>query len=384
MARRFGGSEEPAIQEAVAKAFVNKAAVLGMSNRFEEALAASDEMARRFGDSEVLSVQVTVAKALADKAAMLGMSNRFEEALAASDEVARRFGGSEAPAVQGAVAQALADKVATFGMLHRPEEALAASDEVARRFGGSEAPAAQEAVAKALADKAAMLGMLHQPEEALVAFDEVVRRFGGSKNPALLDAVATTLLNKGTALGALRRPEETLAVFDEMARRIKDGAFHESPALAELALLEKAHFELGCRRHETAIETAGQALERCAEGSRENRLRGHLIRARATLANGTPSRCEPDIERMLAILPELDSSPKESLDALLEFSVGLGPARVLGLIRSSPSADILLPLTTALEQELGGEPRVAQEVEDVARDIRKNLSDLSNANSARH
>ena len=427
VARRFGGSEAPAVQGAVAKAFVNKAAVLGMSNRFEEALAASDEMARRFGGSEAPAVQDGVAQALANKAAMLGMSNRFEEALAASDEVARRFGGSEAPAIQESVAKALADRVTTLGMLHRPEEALAASDEVARRFGGSEAPAIQEAVAKAfvnkaavlgmsnrfeealaasdemarrfgdsevlsvqvtvakaLADKAAMLGMLHQPEETLAAFDEVVRRFGGSKNPALLDAVATTLLNKGTAPGALRRPEETLAVFDEMARRIKDGALHESPALAELALLEKAHFELGCRRHETAIETAGQALERCAEGSRENRLRGHLIRARATLANGTPSRCEPDIERMLAILPELDSSPKESLDALLEFSVGLGPARVLGLIRSSPSADILLPLTTALEQELGGEPRVAQEVEDVARDIRKNLSDLSNANSARH
>ena len=312
------------------------------------------------------------------------MLHRPEEALAAFDEVARRFGDSEEPAVQEAVAKAFANKAAVLGMSNRFEEALAAFDQVARRFGGSEVLSVQVTVAKALADKAAMLGRLHQPEEALAAFDEVVRRFGGSKNPALLDAVATTLLNKGAALGALRRPEETLAVFDEMARRIKDGAFHESPALAELALLEKAHFELGCRRHETAIETAGQVLERCAEGSRENRLRGHLIRARATLANGTPSRCEPDIERMLAILPELDSSPKESLDALLEFSVGLGPARVLGLIRSSPSADILLPLTTALEQELGGEPRVAQEVEDVARDIRKTLGDLNNANGARH
>ena len=418
MARRFGGSKAPAIQEAVAKAFANKAAVLGMLHRPEEALAASDEMARRFEGSKAPAIQEAVAKAFANKAAVLGMLHRPEEALAASDEMARRFGGSKAPAVQDAVAKALADRVTTLGMLHRPEEALAASDEMARRFGGSKAPAVQdavakafankaavlgmsnrfeealaafdkapaiqEAVAKAFANKAAVLGMSNRFEEALAAFDEVVRRFGGSKNPALLDAVATTLLNKGTAPGALRRPEETLAVFDEMARRIKDGALHESPALAELALLEKAHFELGCRRHETAIETAGQALERCAEGSRENRLRGHLIRARATLANGTPSRCEPDIERMLAILPELDSSPKESLDALLEFSVELGPARVLDLIRSSPSADILLPLTTALEQELGGEPRVAQEVEEVARDIRKTLGDLNNANGARH
>ena len=235
--------------------------------------------------------------------------------------MARRFGDSDVLSVQVTVAKALADKVTVFYELNRLEEALAASDEVARRFGDSEVLSVQVTVAKALADKVPALYKLNRLEEALAASDEVVRRFGGSKNPALLDAVATTLLNKGTALGALRRPEETLAVFDEMARRIKDGAFHESPALAEFALLEKAHFELGCRRHETAIETAGQVLERCAEGSRENRLRGHLIRARATLANGAPSKCEPDIERMLAILPELESSPKESLDALLEFSV---------------------------------------------------------------
>ena len=85
-----------------------------MSNRFEEALAASDEMARRFGDSEVLSVQVTVAKALADKVTVFYKLHRLEEALAASDEMARRFGDSEVLSVQVTVAKALADKVTVF------------------------------------------------------------------------------------------------------------------------------------------------------------------------------------------------------------------------------------------------------------------------------
>ena len=46
------------------------------------------------------------------------------------------------------------------------------------------------------------------------------------------------------------------------------------------------------------------------------------------------------------------------------------------LIEASPSASLLLPLTTALQQELGLEPRVAREVTEVAQDIRRDLAKL--------
>ena len=56
------------------------------------------------------------------------------------------------------------------------------------------------------------------------------------------------------------------------------------------------------------------------------------------------------------------------------FSVHLGPACVLDLIQRSPAADLLLPLVTALQQEVGLKPRVAREVDEVAQDIRKELA----------
>ena len=84
---------------------------------------------------------------------------------------------------------------------------------------------------------------------------------------------------------------------------------------------------------------------------------------------------------MLAILPELDSLPSAVLHALMEFSVELGPARMRELIQASPSADLLLPLTTALEWEMGLAPRVAREVEEVARDIRRDLAKRRDAGS---
>ena len=104
-----------------------------------------------------------------------------------------------------------------------------------------------------------------------------------------------------------------------------------------------------------------------------------LVYKGAILASGEPSDREQDIEAMLAILPKLDSFPKGGLDALMAFSIDLGPARMRELVQASPAADLLLPLTTALEREMGLEPRVAREVEEVAQDIRRDLAKLKEA-----
>ena len=57
-------------------------------------------------------------------------------------------------------------------------------------------------------------------------------------------------------------------------------------------------------------------------------------------------------------------------------SLELGVDEVASLIRASPSANLLVPLTTALEMEMGLQPRVAAEVQKVADDIRRHMSRL--------
>ena len=54
-----------------------------------------------------------------------------------------------------------------------------------------------------------------------------------------------------------------------------------------------------------------------------------------------------------------------------------GLARTLELIQASPAADLLVPLVTALQQELGQETHVAKEVDEVAADVRRNLAELT-------
>ena len=67
---------------------------------------------------------------------------------------------------------------------------------------------------------------------------------------------------------------------------------------------------------------------------------------------------------------------KALVNTLMAVSVSLGPARVRDVIQASCAADLLLPLTIALEQEMGLTPRVAREVEEIAQDIRQKLAAL--------
>ena len=379
--RQFGDSKTPDLLEAVAMALRGKGCVLYDLDRLEDALATFDEVVRRFGDSEMPVFLESVALALFGKGCALDDLDRSEDALTAYDEVVRRSGDSKTPALLEAVARSLFSKGFILDRLNRPEDALVACDEVVRRFGDSEMPALLEPVARSLVSKGFILGRLNRPEDALVACDEVVRRFGDSEMPALLEAVARSLVSKGIILDRLNRPEDALATCDEVVRRFGDS---ESPAfrmVTECALLIKANCEIECRRYKAAIESAGRVIDMCHTESSENRWLAYLSRARATLASGDLSASGRDIAVILTILPNLDSLPKESLDELTMFSIEIGPECMVELIQVSPSANLLLPLTTALEQELGREPRVALEVAEVAEDIRKDLARLRETQS---
>ncbi len=374
--RRFGESEIPAVLERVAQALVDKGAALGALNRPQDVLETFDEVVRRFGESENPAVLEWVAKALLNRAGALGALNRPQGELESCDEVVRRFEKSETPALLESVATALTNKGVALAALNRPQEALEACDEVVRLFGESDTPALLRSVATALVNRAGALSALNRPQDALEACDEVVRRFGENENPIVLERVATALANKGYVLGALSRPQDALNAYNEVVRRFVDSEIAALRMSASAALLGRADIEIKSRQHERASETATRVIEQPG-GVPEQLFQGHAIRARAILASGgDPSASEQDIEAVLALLRELGPIPREAIMALLEFSVALGPQRMCELIQASPSPHLLLPLKTALERELGLEPRVAREVAEVAQDIQEMLATL--------
>ncbi|MBQ5479297.1 MAG: tetratricopeptide repeat protein, partial [Acetobacter sp.] len=73
-------------QEQVAFALYNKGIALDKLHRYEEALAAYNDLITRFGNSQDTKIQEVVANALLNKGFDLGSLHRYEEALAAYND----------------------------------------------------------------------------------------------------------------------------------------------------------------------------------------------------------------------------------------------------------------------------------------------------------
>lgn len=370
---RFGSSDVPEWVALVAGAFQHRCADLFELNRTEEALAMCDRAVERFGESVVPAVVDAVAGILLNKGIVLVTAHRNEEALPVWDEIEGRFGNNGEPGISKQVASALVSKGTTLARMNRQEDAIQVWNDVVRRFGGDGSPLYHEEIATAVLNSVVVLSSLNRPDEALEVCDETLWRFGNSDEPYGVEAVAQTLVNKGALLVALDRTEEGVAAWDEVVRRFEAS---DVPALrdaAESALCGRAQHELTEGRARTAIAFLDRALLQGRAGIPGNRLQGHLIRAQARLAEGDGEGCVGDVETALSILPEMNMLPRDVLVALADLSAGVGLERMCDLIESSPAGDLLLPLRTALERELGLEPRVAREVEEIADDIRREL-----------
>ncbi len=372
-----GELEESSIIERVAIAFVYRGSILVNSGRAEEALASYGEAIRRFDTHGESWRHDLVTQAFIHKVFALVTLNRFAEATEACDDVVRRFGVSEESDMVSMVADALYTKGNALLALNRPLDALAEFDEALRRTSMADNFADSGFEAKMLLSRGIAFDWLNRPEEALAAYDEVVHRFGESKDLYVNGPVASALERKVPLLDDVDRHTEARAAHEELVRRLGDGA-PEYNTLLEGFMVERAGFELADGKYDAAIEAAGLALGKYPTESVDNRLRALFIRAKATFANGDVSGCERDIEVILTVLPTLDILTHEFLYALMELSIKLGIKRMRELIEVSASSDILLPLTTALALDAGARPRVAREVEEVARDIRKKLESMKN------
>ena len=370
---RFEFSDGEIFQSTVARALVSRAAMLGTLNFPEDALAICESVLDRYTATDSPAVVAEVVNALGCKATVLAHLNRPTEALATWDEVVQRFGSSDEPAIHSHVASALLAKGDFLSASNRPEEALETWNDLVQHFASSDVPPVRDVVAGALHNKGATLIQLNQFDEALVAFRDVVRRFGSYDIPTLQDIVSKTLLSKGTLLAHMNRVRQALSTWDQVVQRFETS---DQPMLryaTQIALFNMAALELARGRSVAAISAVDRGFEVDATELQWDKSRGHIIRAQAHLIEGNRAACEQDVKALLAILPQLTSLQKADLDDLCRLAVDLGIERMRELIIASPAAGLLLPVTTALEKELGHEPRVAKEIEEIAEDIRRDL-----------
>ncbi len=327
----------PAPMAFLAVPMMNKARALYHLDRCEESLGLYEEVISGFAENTAEDISGHRAEAQLCRAVALRGVGRSDEAIAALDDVGAQYGSGTVSAEQAA--RALVSKGILLGELQRPAEALDVYDRVVRQFGDSSVSAIAEAVAYALANKGQFLSAQHRYADALHVFDDVVQRFAGIDNPKIDAKVAAALVYRGVILAALGRLAEALEICDAVVRRYR----------------------------------SSEAPEVIAQVARALVLKGNAL-LEMDSSNVDQAACAQDLHTLLMILAGRDDLPSRIALAVTGFSAHLEPAYALEQIQASPTAHLLLPLVTALQQESGLNPRVSREVQEVAQDVRNKLA----------
>ena len=407
--RVFGASKEPRAASTIALALTMKSST-AITMKPEAALAMLEDIIKQFGTNDDSLVFRAVAHAFTVRGSVHLAMNRPEEGLKDFDEAIARTKNEREPFV----VEALTMKSVALMAMERPEEALQTSEEAVDLLSGDSdnalflalaltakglAQAAtdqteeglsilDQAAAKTVEEpfgvfvgvsKALALTLSGRPEDALIILDETVASLKIQESSDAMLLVAWALEVKGVALIGLDRSKEAQSAFRQAVQMI-DGCEEThsqncfSRALRERIpplILEGAEFQLKNRRYDAAVNLATVALE---SANSSIRIKGHGVRAIARCEIGDQASWAHDITDMLALLPKIDPLPADCIGALGYLSVRGDAATVIDLVEASPSAELLLPLVTALRRGLGQEPRVAREVAEVAEDIQRELS----------
>ena len=286
--------------------------------------------------SHILAPRTTsyFANAMLDEAEELAELGQVDEALGIYDEAIRRLDADGETGAENWAAHALLGKMLRLGGSNRRREAIAVCDDLVSRFETREEPALVLYVVAALNYKGFTLIGEGEASKAITLVGQALASLDGIATPFNGAAQAHSFFVKGDALMVDGWNEEAAAAFDEVVLRYESTEQPDLAGLASTALVFKETI-----LHITISESEAATLLKC-------------------VAQGN----------------ELDVG---TMRALLQFTVRVGAKRALEIIQASPAVALLLPLVTALQQELDQATHVAREVDEVARDVRRELVQIS-------
>ncbi len=273
--------------------------------------------------------------ALLQEANTLHKAERYDECLRAYDNailVLERIGASDAR-----IAAALTAKCMVFAKTDQEREVIELCDDIVERFDDLTDPEVSDQVSLALLGKIVALLHIREPLSADETCDQVLERSALSVGGVSNSIVPVTLQCKGTALMFLERIDEAVAVFDGIMQVYgKESAADLPPGFLVQTISIKSF----------ALRRMGATLE-----PEDLRALLGLMVAEAKLAPG-------------------------GVQAVTYFAA-LRPAGVtLDVIRGAGADEMLAPLVVALQRELGENPDVGKEVEEVAKDVRRVLTNI--------
>ncbi len=339
-------------------------------------LALGVHIAREYevSDAQLKQLQELAFRSLLELPEMQGM----QEQLLMDTEVMSQFSTDGTPDIAAQIAFLLYKRVSDLENDIRFEEAIDLCDRVANLFSRTQVAFIATTVVFCLVKKGILLNRIDRVAEAITAFDETAITFYRWEDPTIAALVNIALVLRAVHLFGENLVTEGNEILESGLGRFKD-AWMNSPGANGLIVLSSGLARSG--NMEGALKSVDRALIACGAVETEEAgdlivlalgLKGHLLLRLNQAISGE------EAELLLEHLPEIEEYPSDAINTLISFCAHVGPAHALQLIQKSPSSNFLIPLVTALQWELGEQPRVALEVEEVAKDIRGRLSDAVN------
>ena len=277
---------------------------------------------------------------------------------------------------------------------------LLTQDAVIGAFGSLQTPDLVEPMVYALIAKARTMEAEERLEEALGYWEEAIRMADDVGGGDLTVAKGAAVLSKIGLLVKLDRNDEAVKTFaasylarnqhvdvdmaDAIVRMHFDIADHV--AAHPIGIVARAFTLLTFGNVEAAISETESALRRLQDATDDNdrKVRGIAILMKGLMA-ATLGRTigKTDAENLLSDIAEqrLTMLPTQNMHVLLQYVSTIEPAEALALIERAGAIDPLQPIVVALRRELGQDPLVSRELDEVSKDVQESIIQMRKAST---
>ena len=226
--------------------------------------------------------------------------------------------------------------------------------------------------------KSGLLGKMGHIREAIAVCDDLLELVG-TRRDGTLPLVAASALHRKVRLLLDDSDHETALEACDRALVSIDEDKSTGPLICHATafiLYSKAIVLTHSECPVEAVSTLDQAVQRCGRSPKGNLAEMaaySLVFKVGLLTRMDQTISESEVSLLLECLAECSEFPPLTINAVVELIVSVGTSRTLYLIQKSPAPEMLLPVVTALQLELGQSPQVAKEVLDVAHDFQRVL-----------
>lgn len=203
----------PAAQMQVAYAYLGSMLLQSEQGNAKQALATADELIQQFGASQDQAIKETVAKAWLAKSTIYAAYKQYKPAAAATQTVIERYGAEKTPGFRVLLAQAYTDQIMFQANSSSLKAALKTYDQALAYMG--EDPALEQYRAFAYFNKGVAYRKADKYQQAVAAYDELLARFGNSQQLLVKNLLASAYSNQAESLVKEERYDQAQAVVDQ-------------------------------------------------------------------------------------------------------------------------------------------------------------------------